>query len=90
MDSQTTSGQFDQPRFECSLNLGVLTKVVELEPWLARSRENHYRVDLAEDDVNAAADAGHDGHCRNRDEPREQSIFNEILTTMVAPDLPPR
>ena len=24
MDSQTTSGQFDQPRFECSLNLGVL------------------------------------------------------------------
>jgi len=59
-----------------------------LRPWLARSGEDHHRVDLAEDYVNTAADTGHDGDCRNSDERREQSILDEILTTMVTPDLP--
>jgi hypothetical protein len=56
---------------------------------LAGGGRNHDRIDLAENDVDAAGDARHYGASRNRDKPGHQGVLDEILTAAIFPNSKP-
>jgi hypothetical protein len=53
---------------------------------LTGSGRDHYRIDLTENDVNAAGDSRHDGACGDRDKAGHQSVLDQILTAAVFPN----
>jgi hypothetical protein len=56
---------------------------------LAGGSRNHDRIDLAENDIDAAGDARHYGASCNGNKPGHQSVLDEILTTAIFPDSKP-